>query len=455
MKLPIVAGDAFDTTFRLARHGESDTHLITETISGAKTEWSIRCDDNAVRPGRRCHVRALSVEEGIVYVAFIEYADYKVLRAHPIELDDDAGTVRKMGPGYVFQTVFRLTRVDDGPPELVARHVNGKRAKHRIVSTDPRVLPGRRCKVKVTSLDDDNIRVDFLGLVDFGLDRDVYVDPDLLQAFEVLLCSGRSILLEGPQGTGKTTVAAALARSLGFEYVFFNCSICFEPSDFVGSMQLLVDDAGNLRTEWLPTAVLQAVIDANSNPAARYLVFLDELNRTRSQALNGIMSAIDSSRRIFDPRQNQYIPIPENVQWIAAINRGRQFVGTYSIDAAQLDRFAVLKMDYLPEEQETRLLAARYDMVKPRLVRKVVQIANQLRSDERLLTDLSMRATDEACLFLSYPSYRKVTDEQLLSVLRISFCNRYPGRIDEPGAEAQITHEVVERAVVLPDDVGS
>jgi MoxR-like ATPase len=455
LKQPIIAGDTFQTSFRLARRGEADTHLVSDEISGASTDWSIRCDDSSVKPGRRCVVRALTVEGGAVYVAFVEYADYKVLRAHPVEVEGDGPPIKKMGPGYVFETVFRLERQQAQPPRLVARHINGKRSKQRIVSADPRVLPGRRCKVKVEAVAAGTIEVAFLGLVDFGLDKDVYVDPDLLQAFEVLLCSGRSILLEGPQGTGKTTVAAALAHSLGMEYVFFNCSICFEPSDFVGSLQLLVDEQGHLKTEWVPTEVLQAVLDANANPGLRYLVFLDELNRTRSQALNGIMSAIDSSRRIFDPRQNQYIPIPDNVQWIAAINRGRQFVGTYQIDAAQLDRFAVLKMDYLPEEQETRILATRYDMVKPRLIRKVVRIANNLRADERLLTDLSMRATDEACLFLSYPSYRKVTPEQLLAVLRISFCNRFGGRIDEPGSEAQVAHEIVERGVILRDDVGS
>jgi nitric oxide reductase NorQ protein len=286
--------------------------------------------------------------------------------------------------------------------------------------------------------------------VDFDLAGNIYVDPTLLKQLEILLCSGRSILLEGPQGAGKTTISRELARSLGMEYVFFNCSVCFEPADFVGALQLVLDAEGRTRTEWLPTEVLQAVQEANEQPLKRYLVFLDELNRCRSYALNGIMSAIDSTRRIFDPRRNHYLPIPDNVQWIAAVNSGKQFTGTYKLDLAQLDRFAVLKLDYPPEEVEARILCARYDMVKPKWIRKVVHIAHLIRREELIATDLSMRATDEACMFLSYPTLQRQTSkEDLLAILRTSFCNRLPGSVDEEASEAQIAFRLIERHVLL------
>jgi nitric oxide reductase NorQ protein len=355
-------------------------------------------------------------------------------------------------PGYVFETVFWTQREDDGTVRLVARNVNGAAAPVPILCGDRRVMPGRRVKVKLDRAADDALHVSFLGLVEFDLAGNVYVDPVLLKQLEILLCSGRSILLEGPQGTGKTTISRELARSLGMEYVFFNCSVCFEPADFVGSLQLLVDDEGRTRTEWLPTEVLLAVYGANEQPLKRYLVFLDELNRCRSYALNGIMSAIDSTRRIFDPRRNHYVPIPDNVQWIAAVNSGKQFTGTYKLDLAQLDRFAVLKLDYPPEENEVAILRGRYDMVKPKLVKKVVRVANLLRRDEAINTDLSMRATDEACLFLSYPTFqRQVSKEDLTAILKTSFCNRLTGSVDEEGSEAWTAYRVIERHVLLPE----
>jgi nitric oxide reductase NorQ protein len=357
--------------------------------------------------------------------------------------------MEKLQPGYIFETVFWTHRQEGEKPRLVGRNVNGGVSPRPILCTDRRVLPGQRVKVKVESVTEEAVHVAFLGLVDIDLGS-VYIDPTLLKQFEILLCSGRSILLEGPQGTGKTTISRELARSLGMEYVFFNCSVCFEPADFVGSLQLLIDAEGRSRTEWLPTEVLQAVYAANEQPLNRYLVFLDELNRCRGYALNGIMSAIDSTRRIFDPRRNQYVPIPDNVQWIAAVNAGKQFTGTYKLDLAQLDRFAVLKIDYPPEENETQILLARYDMVRPKLVRKIVRIANLIRREEAIATDLSMRATDEACMFLSYPTFqRRISREDLLAILKTSFCNRLAGSVGEVASEAHTAFQIIERNVLL------
>lgn len=353
-------------------------------------------------------------------------------------------------PGYVFETVFWAERHVASGPRLVAQNVNGASSDRPILCADRRLLAGQRVKVKVESIESDHVRVAFLGLADFDLEETVYLDPVLLRQFEILLCSGRSILLEGPQGTGKTTLSRALAQSLGMEYVFFNCSVCFEPADFAGALQLLVDSEGRSRTEWLPTEVLVAIERANERPLDRYLVFLDELNRCRSYALNGIMSAIDSSRRIFDPRRNHYLPIPDNVQWIAAVNSGRQFTGTYKLDLAQLDRFAVLKLDYPPESHEVRLLRGRYDMVQTRHIRRVVRIANLIRGHEGIQTDLSMRATDEACMFLSYPTFqRRIRREDLVAILRTSFCNRLAGAADEEDSEAGIALRIIEREVLL------
>ncbi len=358
--------------------------------------------------------------------------------------------MNKLEPGYIFETVFWMEKDSSSGLTLSAKNINGKLSDRRILTDDKRVLPGQRCKVKVIDLNENTIRVSYLGLADFNLKKDVYIEPGLLLQFEILLCSGRSILLEGPQGAGKTTVARALADSLGMHYVFFNCSVCFEPSDFVGSVQLVVNETGQVRTEWIPTEVLNSIYLAYEDTGKRFLIFLDELNRCRSQAVNGIMSAIDSSRRIFDPRKNSYIAIPENIQWIAAVNSGRQFTGTYKLDPAQLDRFSVLKIDYPPEAKEIEILCRRYDMVRRKDIRKVVRIANLIRNMPAISTDLSMRATDEACMFLSYPTYQHgVTKEGLIDILKVSFCNRLPGSIREEGSDAQLAFTLLERNILI------
>src|SRR4029079_6689279 len=108
------------------------------------------------------------------------------------------------------------------------------------------------------------------------------------------------------------------------------------------------------------TDVLVALEDAAEHPDRKYLVFLDELNRCQESARNALMPALDSTRRVFHPIENTFIPIPDNVQFIAAVNRGREFSGTFGIDAAQLDRFAPLQMDYPPPKAEVEILAKRH-----------------------------------------------------------------------------------------------
>lgn len=351
--------------------------------------------------------------------------------------------------GYVFDTVFWVDKQDEQGPQLVGRNINSSWSSLPIVSKDCRILPGMRYRVRVDQVTDKEIRVSSLGLVDFRLEDNIYIEPTLFKHLEIVLCGGRSILLEGPRGAGKTVIAAALARSLGMEYVFFNCSICFEPSDFAGSFQLLVDENYNTRAKWLPSEVLKSVVEANENPEKRYLIFLDELSRTHSYALNAIMSAIDSSRRIFDPRINSYVPIPDNVQWIAAVDWGKSITGIHHLEiTAQLDSFAVLKVDYPPEKEEIRILSNRYGVVPARHIRKVVSIAQVLRSDVNIITGLSMLATDEACFFLSSPTFQKrLSRESMLNILKICFCNRLTGSPVEEGSEANMAFEIIERMV--------
>jgi nitric oxide reductase NorQ protein len=351
-------------------------------------------------------------------------------------------------PGYVFETVFWTHRQEGLAPRLVGRNVNGAVSPAPILCEDRRVLPGQRVKVKVESVTDGAVQVAFLGLVAFDLGS-VYVDPVLLRQLEILLCSGRSILLEGPQGTGKTTISRELARSLGMEYVFFNCSVCFEPADFVGSLQLLVDDQGRSRTEWLPTDVLNAISAANERPLSRFLVFLDELNRCRGYALNGIMSAIDSTRRIFDPRRNAYVPIPENVQWIAAVNAGKQFTGTYKLDLAQLDRFAVLKIDYPPEQEETPPAnPLRYGSTQADPQGGADRQPDSPRRDH---CHGPVHARHRRGLHV--PELSDATEthlrEDLLAILTPSFCNRLPGSVREEATEAHTAYRLIERNVLL------
>jgi nitric oxide reductase NorQ protein len=80
---------------------------------------------------------------------------------------------------------------------------------------------------------------------------------------QILLESGLNILLDGPQGCGKTVLAKSIAKSLGMEFVFFNCGAVVEATDFFATIQVRASETGQPVTDFIKTDVLTALEEAD------------------------------------------------------------------------------------------------------------------------------------------------------------------------------------------------
>jgi len=223
------------------------------------------------------------------------------------------------------------------------------------------------------------------------------------------------------------------------------------------SIQVRASDSGAPVTDFIKTDILTALEDAAEHPEQKYLVFLDELNRCQESARNALMPALDATRRVFHPIENTFVPIPDNVQFIAAVNRGREFTGTFGIDAAQLDRFAPLQMDYPPPKAEIEILAKRHPNVSKEKLELVVEVAHAIRSAADLPGSLSVRATDEACVYLGHALFADDGKRALPEVLKSSFCGRFPGRWDDVTTDAGAVWTLVRKTLAanqipVPED---
>src|SRR5262245_8286100 len=329
--------------------------------------------------------------------------------------------------GALMEATFWPNPVRDSGFRFRATHLDGRKAPKVVLCDDVRIRPGTPCQVRIKGVDrprrEDRgaIEVEFVQLHEFKIEG-VYLDPLVAKKLQVLLESGLNILLDGPQGCGKTVLARSIATSLGMEFVFFNCGAVVAATDFLATIQVRASSAGQPVTDFVKTEVLTALEEAATHRERKYLVFLDEFNRCQESARNALMPALDATRRVFHPIENRFIQIPDNVQFIAAVNRGAEFSGTFGIDAAQLDRFAPLQMDYPPPEEEVKILRPRHPELSEKLLHLVVAVADRLRKAPELPAGLSVRATDEVCTYLKHPLIASQRKTLLREILKSSFC---------------------------------
>ena len=201
-------------------------------------------------------------------------------------------------------------------------------------------------------------------------------------------------IMTGQAGCGKTLAAKSLINALDRPEFYFNLGATQDPrSTLIGNVHF-DKQKGTFFSESL---FVKAIQTDNA------VILLDELTRAHPDAWNILMPVLDYGQRYLrlDEADGQTtIKVADGVTFIATANIGNEYTATRQLDKALLDRFTVIEMDLLTQEEEYGLLKYMFPTVEEKLLENVSSItsltrAEALTENPRISSGVSTRTSVE------------------------------------------------------------
>ncbi|HEX9989853.1 MAG TPA: MoxR family ATPase [Chloroflexia bacterium] len=239
-----------------------------------------------------------------------------------------------------------------------------------------------------------------------------------------LLCEGH-ILIEDVPGIGKTTMAKALARSLGCSFHRIQFTPDLLPSDITGT-SIYNQQTGQFETR--------------QGPVFSQVVLADEINRAGPRTQSALLEAMEE-RQVTIDMDTVALPRPFVV---LATQNPVELEGTFPLPEAQLDRFLIkLKLGY-PSEEDERAILRRFKEGSPMMDVEPVASANEIMQGQQAVRKVHVSAAVEGYMVALTHATRHHDTIELGASPRATLALY---------RTAQALAAIQGRGFVLPDDV--
>ena len=208
------------------------------------------------------------------------------------------------------------------------------------------------------------------------------------------IARGKNIMMTGPSGCGKTMAAKAAIKAMDRPEFYFNLGATQDPrSTLIGNTHFK-KESGTTFNEALFVKAIQT-------PDA--VILLDELSRAHPDAHNILMTVLDEGQRYLrldEAEDSPTIKVASGVTFIATANIGNEYTATRVMDRALMDRFVVIEMDVLQEQEEVSLLEYLFPSLDKKAINSIANIVSGTRlellgDNPRISTSISTRISVE------------------------------------------------------------
>ena len=198
----------------------------------------------------------------------------------------------------------------------------------------------------------------------------------------------KNTMLIGPTGTGKTELVIEIAKQLNLNISIYDMGAMQDP---------LTDLLGTHRLEGNSSVFdYSQFVEDVQKPG---IILLDELSRAPQMAMNILFPCLDSRRElridIAGSNNIRKVKVHPECVFISTANIGAEYSGTQDIDAALLNRFLPLQLDYMPSKIEEHVLMVRTE-IDEISAKTICNYAKQIREsykNEVLSKSISTRET--------------------------------------------------------------